>query len=85
MDSGKLGLAVRNMSRKITDSLAMDDVDPDASTVLLKLSYDELKDCAELIAVLSRVVAGSKIDKAFGSPGDWGYGTAIGDALASRG
>lgn len=85
MDTAKLGAAVRGMSRKITDALAMDNIDTDSTSCLLKLSYDELKDAAELIAVLSRVVAGCKIEKAFGAPGDWGYGTEIGDALASRG
>jgi hypothetical protein len=41
-------------------------------------------DVAELIRVLARVVEGKRIDQAFGAPGDWGYGTPIGDALAGR-
>lgn len=42
----------------------------------------ELRDNAELVRVLARVVEGMTLEKAFGAPGDWGYGTPIGDALA---
>lgn len=38
-------------------------------------------DVAELVRVLARVVEGKPIEKAFGAPGDWGYGTPIGDGL----
>jgi hypothetical protein len=38
-------------------------------------------DVAELARVLARVVEGKTIDQAMGAPGDWGYGTPIGDAL----
>jgi len=41
-------------------------------------------DDAELFDVLARVLEGKDIDRAFGAPGDWGYGTPIGDALAGR-
>lgn len=44
----------------------------------------DVKDAAECLQVLRRVVEGKPIDKAFGAPGDWGYGTPIGDALAGR-
>ena len=40
-------------------------------------------DNAELLRVLARVVEGKPLHKAFGVPGDWGYNTAIGKALAS--
>lgn len=40
-------------------------------------------DVAELIRVLARICAGKTIDAAMGAPGDWGYGTPIGDALAA--
>jgi hypothetical protein len=39
-------------------------------------------DDAELINVLARVVNGRPVERAFGAPGDWGYETAIGKALA---
>ncbi len=38
---------------------------------------------AELIAVLARLLEGKDVHKAFGAPGDWGYGTEIGKAIAS--
>jgi hypothetical protein len=38
-------------------------------------------DCAELIRVLARVIEGKSVDRAFGAPGDWGYGTPIGDGV----
>lgn len=41
-------------------------------------------DGAELMRVLARIVEGKPVEKAFGAPGDWGYGTRIGDALAGR-
>jgi hypothetical protein len=41
------------------------------------------RDTAELIVVLARIIEGKPIEKAFGAPGDWGYGTPIGDALAN--
>jgi hypothetical protein len=44
--------------------------------------HDDDLDTAELVLVLARVVEGKELAKAFGAPGDWGYGTPIGDALA---
>ena len=38
-------------------------------------------DNAELLRVLARVIEGKTIDQALGAPGDWGYGTPIGEAL----
>lgn len=46
-----------------------------------ELDTPEHADHAELIRVLARIVEGKTIDRAFGAPGDWGYGTDIGDAL----
>lgn len=34
-----------------------------------------------LISVLGSVIEGIPVKKAMGAPGDWGYGTPIGDAL----
>ena len=36
---------------------------------------------AELISVLGSVIEGIPIERAMGSPGNWGYGTPIGAAL----
>lgn len=43
----------------------------------------ESRDNAELINVLARLIEGNSVHKSFGAPGDWGYGTEIGDALAA--
>lgn len=45
-----------------------------------------LRDGAELIRVLARMVAGKTIQevhRAFGAPGDWGYETPIGNTLSN--
>ena len=44
----------------------------------------QLADDGELLAVLARIIEGKPIEKAFGSPGDWGYGHPIGAALAGK-
>lgn len=41
----------------------------------------DLRNAAELIRVLARLLAGKSVHEAFGAPGDWGYDTPIGDAL----
>ena len=44
-----------------------------------------LREAVELVRVLRRLAADRSVDeihKAFGAPGDFGYGTPIGDALA---
>lgn len=42
-----------------------------------------LRDAADLLRVLAKVVEGNTLAKAFGAPGDWGYQTEIGAALAA--
>lgn len=42
-------------------------------------------DTCELLRVLARVVEGRSLAQSFGAPGDWGYGTPIGDAIAKGG
>ena len=44
----------------------------------------EPRDVEEVINVLARIVEGKPMARAFGAPGDWGYGTAIGKALAAQ-
>jgi len=72
MDSKKLAAAVREMKAKV-------DVIMDADVPEVEAVRDDL------LGVLAHIVDGKPIDRAFGSPGDWGYQTAIGAALASRG
>lgn len=38
-------------------------------------------DAAELLRCFARLLEGKDLDKAMGAPGDWGYGTPIGDAV----
>jgi hypothetical protein len=45
-------------------------------------SVIELREAAELIRVLSRVIDGKTIYRAFGAPGDWGYERPLGNALS---
>lgn len=51
----------------------------------LRSHADKVKDRtdAELIRCLARLLEGSTPYKAFGAPGDWGYDTPIGTALAA--
>jgi len=41
----------------------------------------DLQGASELVKVLGRLLVGKSVHEAFGAPGDWGYGTPIGDAL----
>lgn len=78
MDSEKLAAAVREVEENI--DRIMDTAELDRKTE----DRDELFDAKTLLGVLAHIAEGMPIGKAFGSPGDWGYGTAIGKALASR-
>lgn len=71
MDRRKLSIALINVARVV------------GKTGRLR-SQDEVRDGAQLIRVLARIVDGVTIAKAFGAPGDWGYETPIGEALASK-
>lgn len=42
-----------------------------------------LADHADLLKVLAHIVEGMPVSRAFGSPGDWGYNTPVGRALAA--
>lgn len=67
----KLQRAVRGVELKLQNH-----IDPLTGT----RTQDEA-DVIELICVLGRILEGKTILEAFGAPGDWGYGTPIGDAL----
>lgn len=71
MNTVELATALRNKATALSESQ-----DPDAPR-----NY-EVANAVELIRVLARIVEGKPPEKAFGAPGDWGYGTPIGDALA---
>lgn len=72
MDTGQLAVALRNKAaevRNVNAATAEDD--------------QKLRDASDLLRVLAHVVEGKPLAKAFGSPGDWGYETEIGSAIAA--
>jgi hypothetical protein len=42
----------------------------------------ELAGDSKLLLVLARILSNESVRQAFGAPGDWGYNTPIGSALA---
>lgn len=73
MDCVEMSKAIRERAQKLRDASV--DEPP---------TMDELADNAELLRVLARVVEGVAVERAFGSPGDWGYSHPIGRAIAAR-
>jgi len=74
MDAQRLAAVLRERTTRI-----------ESASIEATGSFDrDVADAAELIRVLARMVEGKTASAAFGAPGDWGYGTAIGDALAGR-
>jgi hypothetical protein len=82
MDSKKLAVAVRNVKLEMIEmSIRLQDEDDFPGSN----AETALRDATGLLGVLALIVAGTPIDRAFGSLGDWGYDTAISKALASKG
>lgn len=75
MDTEKLAAAVLEMKTKVRT--IMDSDVPEIEAV-----RDDLRDVKDLLGVLANIVGGKSVARAFGSPGDWGYDTPIGAALA---
>lgn len=48
------------------------------------VTLGELGDDGELLRVLACMIEGKTAAQAFGAPGDWGYSTQIGKALAAK-
>ena len=69
MDYSKLVKVIRQRA----DALELSDDDHEVTR--------EESDNAELLRCLARILEGKEPHRAFGAPGDWGYGTPIGDAL----
>ncbi len=67
MDYSELANVLREKAEEIQESEALGD--------------QHRLDAAELIRVLARLAERRTLHQAFGAPGDWGYGTPIGDAL----
>lgn len=70
MNKTKLAAALRDLSSRILD----ENEDPGVA----------IKDAAEVARVMARIALGDTIERAFGAPGDWGYSTPIGKALAEK-
>jgi len=70
MKNKKLSTALRDLAAALSESIESN-----------ATNLTALPDIAELLSVLARIVEGKTIDKAFGAPGDWGYGTPIGDGI----
>lgn len=54
------------------------------TAAIFAIEVDILRDVAELCRVLARLVPGCTVQHlhhGFGAPGNWGYGTPIGEAL----
>lgn len=80
MNIKSLSMALRNKATELS-SVAAEPGEVDATTA----KQDQtLRDAAELIRVLARLVEGRPIAKAFGAPGDWGYETPVGAAADHR-
>ena len=74
MDTRLLAAALRIKAGDVRQA----DVERDADD-------NTLRDAVTLLRVLANVVDGMPLSKAFGAPGDWGYETKIGKALAAAG
>lgn len=72
MDTGPMATALRNTAAKVR-----------AVNVLTSADSELLRDAAELLRVLARLMEGQVPIKAFGPPGDWGYDTEVGRAVVA--
>ena len=72
MNSAQLSKVIRERAR------ALRNADLAAPTI------GQLADDSELLNALARVVEGIPLNRAFGSPGDWGYNQPIGRALRAK-
>lgn len=72
METGQLAAALRNKATQVRNV-----------NTTTEAEGQTLRDAAELLRVLANVVEGKPLGKAFGPPGDWGYETEIGAAIAA--
>lgn len=70
MNTNQLAAALRNKAAEVRNINAVSDEEDQL-----------LRDAADMMRVLAHMVDGMPLAKAFGSPGDWGYDTPIGQAL----
>lgn len=72
MDTKQLAAALRNKAAEVRNV-----------NVTTGHEDETLRDAADLLRVLAHVVDGRPLERAFGAPGDWGYDTEIGAAIAA--
>lgn len=72
MNTAPIATALRNTAAKVRQVEVQNAAD-----------HDLLRDAAELLRVLSRLMEGQVPIKAFGPPGDWGYDTELGQAVVA--
>lgn len=72
MSTAPIAMALRNTAAKVRQVEVQNAAD-----------HDLLRDAAELLRVLSRLMEGQVPIKAFGPPGDWGYDTELGQAVVA--
>lgn len=77
MNTKELASAVRSLKSAVNDGIS-ETCDP------IVRDSDDFRDAKDLLGVLANIIEGKQIEKAFGSPGDWGHDTPIGRALAAR-
>lgn len=75
MSATKLTHALRNLADEINE-LSAQAIEAGDGPKFKKLDHASLG-----LQVLAHIVSGKTIERAFGAPGDWGYGTPIGDGL----
>ncbi|AHF94589.1 hypothetical protein OPIT5_29410 [Opitutaceae bacterium TAV5] len=73
----KLAQIIRQEAERLQSVYEIATGDPDGKAIADGLGHDT----PELLRVLARLVEGQTVYRAFGAPGNWGYGTPIGDAL----
>lgn len=71
MDTKGLAAALRNKAAEVRNV-----------NVTTERDDQVLRDAADLLRVLASIADSNHLARAFGAPGDWGYDTAIGKALA---
>ena len=78
MNRQMLANAVREAAKDIDASASRSDGD------VAHIDAHDARDYSELLRCLARIIDGRAVGNAFGAPGDWGYSTAMGKALAAR-
>lgn len=72
MNTERLSKAIRDIATEVQELNDLDDQD-----------NQTLRDASDLLLVLANIVGQMPMQRAFGRPGDWGYRTALGQALAA--